>query len=160
MKALKRVLLIGALALVGGWVVAQIAGRNAPEGLGVINGGLADCPETPNCVCSDCEQAGKMAPLQFSGEASAAKAALKKALAAKGIPIVTEQENYIHAVATTPIMRFHDDLEFLLEPEEKRIQFRSASRLGKSDLGKNRARMEEILKMLERDGIRPAARRE
>jgi len=51
-------------------------------------------------------------------------------------------------------MRFKDDLEFLIVPEEKKIQFRSASRLGKSDLGKNRARLKEIFALLEKNGIR------
>ena len=51
-------------------------------------------------------------------------------------------------------MRFKDDLEFLILPEEKKIHFRSASRLGKSDLGKNRERLKEIFAALEKDGIR------
>ena len=72
------------------------------------------------------------------------------------MPVVQEEENYLHAVATTPIMRFKDDLEFLIVTDKKKIQFRSASRLGKSDLGKNRARLKEIFALLEKDGIRPA----
>src|SRR4051812_6665143 len=136
------------------WIVVQIIGRNAPDGLGVQQGSLAECPNTPNCVCSDCDRADKMPPLEFSSDAGSAKIALKAALQVKGIPILEEQENYLHAVATTPLMRFKDDLEFLIVPEEKKIQFRSASRLGKSDLGKNRARLKEIFALLEKNGIR------
>jgi uncharacterized protein (DUF1499 family) len=153
-KALKRILAIVVAIFAGLWVVLQFVGRNPPEGLGVHEGGLAECPDTPNCVCSDCDRADKLPPLEFSGDATSAKDTLKQALAKKGIPIVQEQENYLHAVATTPLMRFKDDLEFLIVPDEKLIHFRSASRLGKSDLGKNRARLNELFADLEKSGFR------
>ena len=154
MKTLKRLAIVVAIIFAGLWIVVQIIGRNPPEGLGIHEGSLAECPNTPNCVCSECERADKMPPLEFSGDAAAAKAALKDALQTKGIPVIEEQENYLHAVATTPLMRFKDDLEFLIVSEEKKIQFRSASRLGKSDLGKNRARLKQIFALLEKNGIR------
>ena len=147
--------LLVVLVVVGIWVVVQFMGQKPPAGLGITNDALADCPETPNCVCSDCDGNGKMAPLKFSGEAAAAKSALIAALKKKGIPIVAESENYLHAVATTPLMRFKDDLEFQIFPEEQRIHFRSASRLGKSDLGKNRARLHELIADLATSGIAP-----
>lgn len=43
-----------------------------------------------------------------------------------------------------PTTLFVDDSEFLLDRERQAIQVRSASRLGYSDLEKNRSRMEEI----------------
>jgi uncharacterized protein (DUF1499 family) len=153
-KALKRILLIALSIVAGLWIVVQFMGRNPPPGLGPTENGLAECPDTPNCVCSDCDASDKMPPLEFSSEAAAAKGALKKALGQLKIQIHAEKENYIHAVATTPLMRFRDDLEFLIQPEEKKIQFRSASRLGKSDLGKNRARLKELFALLEKEGIR------
>ena len=154
MKALKRVLAVFAAVAVGSWVVVQFMGRNPPPGLGPTEEGLAECPDTPNCVCSDCEQSDKLPPLEFFSEPAAAKAAVKSALAKMKIEVVAEQDNYLHAVAVTPIMRYRDDLEFLIQPEEKKIQFRSASRLGKSDVGKNRARLKEIFTLLEKEGIR------
>ena len=157
MKALKRIVLATIAIFVGLWIVVQVVGRNAPAGLGVHEGGLAECPDTPNCVCSDCDRPAKMPPLEFSGDAAAAKTALKQALSASQIAVIEENENYLHAVATTPLMRFKDDLEFLIVPEEKKIHFRSASRLGKSDLGKNRARLEKIFALLAKDGLRVGA---
>ena len=157
MKALKRMALMVLLGAGGIWIVVQFMAQKPPAGLGVSNGSLADCPDSPNCVCSDCEGRGKMPPLKFSGEAPAAKDALKTALQKKGIRLLEESENYLHAVATTPLMRFHDDLEFHIVPEEKRIHFRSASRLGKSDLGKNHARLNEIIAELAKSGIQPDA---
>jgi uncharacterized protein (DUF1499 family) len=154
-KAFKRLAIFLVALFVGTWIVVQFMGRNPPPGLGVHDGELSECPDTPNCVCSQCDRADKRPPLEFTGDATAAKNALKTVLSKQGIEVVEEQENYLHAIAVTPIMRFRDDLEFLIQPGEKKIQFRSASRLGKSDLGKNRQRLLEIFAALEKQGIRP-----
>jgi len=47
---------------------------------------------------------------------------------------------------------FTDDAEFLLDRERRLIQLRSASRLGYSDLGLNRRRIEEIRRQLQHRG--------
>jgi uncharacterized protein (DUF1499 family) len=151
-KALKRMLITGIVVYVALLIFVQWKGGVAPEGLGLKDGALADCPDSPNCVCSECEGSHKMAPLKFNGGVDTAKAALKTVLNKNGIRIVEEKENYLHAVATTPLMRFKDDLEFLLDADAKLIRFRSASRLGKSDLGKNRARLNEIFGELRKGG--------
>ena len=41
-------------------------------------------------------------------------------------------------------MRYVDDVEFWFDPVNMVIQVRSASRLGKGDLGVNRARIESL----------------
>jgi uncharacterized protein (DUF1499 family) len=41
-------------------------------------------------------------------------------------------------------LRFVDDVEFLLVPAERVIHVRSASRVGYSDLGTNRKRVEAL----------------
>jgi uncharacterized protein (DUF1499 family) len=58
--------------------------------------------------------------------------------------IITETENYLYAEFTSALMGFVDDVEFLLDEEQKVIHVRSASRLGQSDLGVNRQRIETI----------------
>jgi len=60
--------------------------------------------------------------------------------------IITETESYLHAEATSLIFRFRDDVEFVIDQQANVIHFRSASRVGHSDLGANRVRMEEIRK--------------
>ncbi len=45
---------------------------------------------------------------------------------------------------TSAVMRFVDDVEFSLEGSTNSINLRSASRLGKSDLGVNRKRVEKL----------------
>jgi uncharacterized protein (DUF1499 family) len=156
MRPLKRIVTIFVAVVVGLWIAVQFMGQKPPADVGANNGALADCPGTPNCVCSDCEGRARMAVLKFEGEPAQAMAHLKEALAQLGIAVADEKENYLHAVATTPLMRFKDDLEFVIAPNEKLIHFRSASRLGKSDLGKNRARMNQIITAVAPRGIAPA----
>ena len=58
--------------------------------------------------------------------------------------IVSEQDNYLHIEFTSRIMRFVDDVEFYFNDTKKIIQVRSASRVGRSDFGVNRKRVEMI----------------
>ncbi len=60
--------------------------------------------------------------------------------------IESESRNYIHAEFTSAVWRFVDDAEFYFDDAAKVIHLRSASRLGKSDFGVNRKRIEEIRK--------------
>jgi len=107
---------------------------------------LDRCPSSPNCVSSaDTGDSHYIAPITIDGDPDAAWQALKDILTAdRSIKITASGEHYIRAEATTRILRFTDDLEFLLKGEERRIDMRSASRVGYSDLGKNRKRMEGI----------------
>ena len=52
--------------------------------------------------------------------------------------------DYLYAQFTTRWLKFVDDTEFWLAPAEGVIHVRSASRIGRGDLGANRARIEEI----------------
>lgn len=96
------------------------------------------------------DAAHQMPPIPFSGDPQAAFEHLKSTLAT--LPrtrIKTEQEHYLHAESVSLIFRFVDDLEFYLDSEEHLIHFRSASRVGRSDLGVNRKRMETIREAFE-----------
>lgn len=117
-----------------------------PAGLGVRDGTLAPCPATPNCVASAAgDDAHRIAPIAYQGEASAAMAKLAKAVAAQpGATIVAQRDDYLYATFQTPLMGFVDDVEFLATPGRGAIDVRSASRLGYSDLGVNRKRVEVL----------------
>ncbi len=112
---------------------------------------LKDCPNSPNCVstfASD-KQHGIEA-LRFKGEAVQAWAKLEALIPTiKSTEIVKNTGEYMHVTFTTNLMKFVDDVEFVLNAEEQRIEFRSASRVGYSDLGANRRRMEQIRKLWE-----------
>ncbi|HOI14777.1 MAG TPA: DUF1499 domain-containing protein [Geobacteraceae bacterium] len=116
-----------------------------PGDLGVRDGMLAPCPSSPNCVSSRADDARhRVAPLCFTDDPPAAFARLRKILKDRDdTTLVREEEHYLRAEFRTRL-GFVDDGEFLLDPDGGCIHVRSASRLGYSDLGKNRSRMEEI----------------
>lgn len=111
----------------------------------IEHGQLAPCPSSPNCVSSLATDDGhRVAPLAIPGDAAAQMAAL---LAVVGdmprTEIQAQADNYLWVVFTSRLLRFRDDVEFLLGPGGA-VQVRSASRLGYSDLGVNRKRVETI----------------
>lgn len=62
------------------------------------------------------------------------------------VTMVTQDEHYLRAEFTSQVMRFVDDVEFLIGPQA--VEVRSASRLGHADLGVNRARIEHLRQQL------------
>ena len=60
------------------------------------------------------------------------------------IKIIDTKPDYIYAQATTPVLKFVDDVEFWVNPAKGVIDVRSASRLGSRDFGANRKRVEAI----------------
>ena len=117
-----------------------------PKNLGANNGRLAPCPNSPNCVSTQTSDSQHtMEAIVFDVSPDDAMRKLKAVLAViPRMEIITETESYIHAEATSLIFRFRDDVEFFIDQQSNLIHFRSASRVGKSDLGANRKRMEEI----------------
>lgn len=130
-------------------MLSLFSGR--PTSLGVINDHLADCPPSANCVCSQAtDPEHRMEPMQFSGTPAEAMNRLKVIIAAMPrSKVVTADERYMHVEFASLIFRFVDDVEFLIDPATKTIHFRSASRVGRSDLGVNRKRMEEVRQKFE-----------
>ena len=107
---------------------------------------LKPCPPKPNCVCSrhDASPRHRVEPIAVEGDPAAAFARLKLLLEETSrTEIVTATDDYIHAVCRTRI-GFADDVECLLSSEEGVIHIRSASRLGYSDWGVNRRRVEGL----------------
>jgi len=135
-------------------LLAACAGER-PANLGAKDGRLASCPASPNCVSSQAvDERHRIAPLAFSGDPDAAFARLKQVLIRrKDSTVIEEQTGYLRVELRTTF--FVDDSEFLLDRERQVIQVRSASRLGYSDLGKNRSRMEEIREQFDRSEITP-----
>jgi uncharacterized protein (DUF1499 family) len=124
-------------------IVAACAGER-PDNLGVRDGRLTECPGSPNCVSSQAvDVRHRMVPLVFSDAPAPAFARLRQILGRReDTSIIEERAGYLRVEFRTTF--FVDDGEFLLDSEQRLIQVRSASRLGYSDLGKNRSRLEEI----------------
>jgi uncharacterized protein (DUF1499 family) len=55
--------------------------------------------------------------------------------------VMDQTETYLHAEASSAFFGFVDDLELFADRDNNRIQARSESRLGDSDLGVNAARL-------------------
>jgi uncharacterized protein (DUF1499 family) len=119
-----------------------------PGNLGAKNGKLAGVVKKPNNVSSQADvndRAHYVAPLKVSGDAAAAFQKLARLVAAQpNVKVVSQDGKYLYAEFSTPLMGFVDDVEFLLAPEQKLVHVRSASRLGYSDLGVNRKRVEAL----------------
>jgi uncharacterized protein (DUF1499 family) len=141
---MKKQIMVGLASLL---LLSGCAGTR-PD-LGIKNGELTSCPKTPNCVNSQAVgEKQSIKPFLYSGTQQGARTRLLQILdSLKRTKILTAQENYIRAEFTSALFRFVDDVEFYF-PEDQAgelvIHVRSASRLGYSDLGENRKRIERI----------------
>lgn len=141
---MKYILFLIPLIAVGVLLWTIVQSRRAPE-LGVEGGRLRPCPSSPNCVCSQDEGKAAIEPFAFEGEPEDAMRRIESVLASAPRAEVVEREpGYLRARFTTPILRYSDDVEFLLDEEGSVLHVRSASRVGHSDLGRNRSRVEEL----------------
>jgi len=117
--------------------------------LGVVDGHLHECPSSPNCVYSgaaDLEH--KIAPIIYSGDLESAQTKLKTVLLSMPrTQLIINSKNYGLIEYRSWLFRFVDDVEFNFRDDIKQIEIRAASRLGHSDLGVNRARVEDIRKL-------------
>ena len=104
---------------------------------------LPPCGMLPNCVNSDSGTGGSaIAPLQATTEQWQA---LKRWLAAQDDWTITvETADFVQAVVKTPLMQFRDDVQLAFKQQASDIQVRSSSRLGISDMGANRRRIESL----------------
>ncbi len=128
--------------MTSGFLIALTSCASQPE----LDGNDMSCPDSPNCVSSlASDSAHFIAPLAFKDQPEAAMERLKAALLTeKRVTLVKEQADYLHAEIRSLIFRFVDDVEFTLDIEEKVFQVRSFSRVGYSDFGVNRRRIESI----------------
>ncbi len=148
MKVMKRILIALAviLLLFAGLLLQRRLTMPEPTGLGVHSGRLAACPDRPNCVSSFAEdEEHRVEPLALDGEPATALAKLKRILEAMPRTVVADASgNYLRAEATSVIFRYVDDLEILIDAGDGKIHLRSASRVGYSDLGVNRRRVQAL----------------
>lgn len=121
------------------------AGRR-PDGLGVHDGRLKPAPATPNCVNSrSAEGYAKIAPLAYAGDGKEAMARLNALVASMpGARTIEAGSDYLYAEFSSRWLGFVDDVEFQLDEAAGVIHVRSASRLGRNDLGVNRRRIESM----------------
>ncbi len=127
-----------------------LLGRKSAEAQapGMVAGRLAPCPDKPNCVSS--EFPGDTAHyIPFIGhtgvDSELVWALAHQAVREEGGILTSENENYRSYTFTSSLFRFVDDLELRNDPESESVHIRSASRVGHSDMGVNRKRVQSIL---------------
>ena len=121
------------------------SGSQPSANLGVVEGRLAPCPDSPNCVSSRADaESQRIQPLRYDGDPAQARARLLAVLnSMERARIVQSDDDDIHAEFRSAVFGFVDDVEFQFDPPGV-IQIRSASRIGYYDFGANRERLDAI----------------
>ena len=138
---------VGVIAIVFTAIMAILARTvKSPAGLGVEDGKLAVCPDSPNCVSTQSQDSRhQIAPIPYTTSLAMAKDNLLHIIRAmERSTIITEEATYIHAEFRTKGIGYVDDVEFYLDEEAPIIHFRSSARLPYYDFEVNRKRMEAI----------------
>ena len=120
---------------------------NSGEAYGLVEGRLKQCPDKPNCVSSEFVSDAEhyIEPLVYSvDQAAQVLPRLKTIIGEMGGSVQLEKADYLAATFTSSLFRFVDDLELRIDTVQKTIHLRSASRVGHSDLGVNRKRVERL----------------
>ena len=133
------------IAMLAAPVVLSLLSRSRPT-LGLHGGRLGPCGSLPNCVSSlSREGPSRIDHFPLSVPPEEAMAILVELVGAlPNTQIIEQSDGYLRAEVTSRILRFADDLELYVDEENQRVQVRSASRVGFSDLGVNRKRVEAL----------------
>lgn len=125
-----------------------------PGDIGVNNERFKPPSKSPNSVSSQAYLYPDHPQLQYASieplllkAGNAATSMQQLMVTLKNMPNVTiidAKSDYIYAQSTTPILKFVDDVEFWVNPTKGVVDVRSASRIGRSDFGVNRKRIEAI----------------
>ncbi|MBK66601.1 MAG: hypothetical protein CMP22_00540 [Rickettsiales bacterium] len=163
--------------LVAGYIGYSIyKNRTMPSNIGIEDSTqrLYACSSSPNCVDSQNTGYAEFEPIKVPGNVSATQALdiIERVLGEQeeyAIKKISSYGPYAHYVSETRRLGFKDDLEFLFivdttftgrsvintkDPEadlarhENQIEFRSASRVGYSDMGVNKQRMEYLVPLI------------
>ncbi len=139
--ALYIVIAVLLLFLATGMTLSWISHAGEPPGL--LAGHLRACPATPNCVCSEYSPgAAFIEPLYTGAESATAWRRAQSVVSEMGGKISRLEKTYLAATFASPFFRVVDDVELRLDTTAGVIHIRSASRVGYSDLGANRKRVE------------------
>jgi uncharacterized protein (DUF1499 family) len=114
---------------------------------------LEPCPNLPNCVSSQAaphDVLHRIEPLRIASDAPGVMGAVLRALRSiPGLHVLERDDVYIHAVARSALLRLPSDVELLADHEAGLLHVRASSRYGRSDLGANRRRAQELLDAIE-----------
>lgn len=152
-KIIKIVAIILAVLVLLVLIRLFVLGQQSRSGqaIGLVDGKFTPCPDKPNCVNSEFidDQAHYIPPFRYrAAEPGEILKILKAVILEAGGKIQSEKENYLAATFTISLFGFVDDLEIRQDETNHMIHVRSASRVGTSDLGVNRKRVELIFSLI------------
>jgi len=129
-------------------VLLSACSGTAPDNLGIREGRLTACPDSPNCVNSQAsDERHAIEPLPLKGSTEETQAHLKALLSEEPrVTLMEEAPGYLRAEFSSKLMRFVDDVEFMIGGAA--VDVRSASRLGYADFDVNRERIEHLRQRL------------
>lgn len=139
---MKMLLLLLVLALlVCGYFYYQGSVSAAILAAPAVDGGLAVCGSKPNCVSSvqDPSDDHYIEPINIGSRSAEDIAQVVESL---GGVVTSNDGKILQATFTSGIFRFVDDVQMMIEDDK--LQVRSSSRVGHSDLGANRKRVERL----------------
>ena len=127
-----------------------ILGKKSTSGdsMGLVNGKLASCPKTPNCVCSEYADDVEHYIEPYRSDNTHIMSSIRTAIERMGGDIENISENFLSATFTSRLFRFVDDVEVRIDHEAELVHFRSASRVGRGDMGVNRKRIGQLKEIL------------
>ena len=133
------------LSVISAMLLAVLSCASNPPKAQLVDGRLRPCPKSPNCVSSENDGgSSRIEPLTFKGPPEKAWSDLKETIRELGGKIQEEHDGYLWATFTSRLFRFVDDMEFRMVSTDGMIHVRSGSRVGYSDLGVNRRRVEKL----------------
>ncbi len=149
-KTVKRIMQIFGLFLIMGLASFSYKANQTHEinfTSTLDNNRLGKCPNSPNCVSSSESESSKNF-VSKSIQVNKTPQELITYLERENCSLSTRHKNYFHFMCTSNVFKFIDDLEIFIDTD-KSYHFRSASRIGYSDLGKNRKRVNKLKNFLE-----------
>ena len=119
------------------------AGMNAPV---FKDGVIPPCSGNPNCVSTevDTQHRAYIKPIAAPADISRVEEHVK----ALGGQITGSSDTHIQAEFRSRLFGFVDDMIIKIDHDNKLLRVRSASRVGKSDLGANRKRVEALRQLV------------
>lgn len=151
MKAILFALVILVVAAMAILLVLGLMSRSGTA-TGVVGGKLSPCPAKPNCVCSEFDDSEEhhVPPLEVElKDTGRVKSLVLVVIAEMDGTLLRSEGDYIAASFSSAIFGFVDDVELRLDVPNNLIHLRSASRVGYSDGGVNRKRMDRFRLLLQ-----------
>lgn len=151
MKIILIIIVALAVLIVGSSFWMAVSSRSNPPALGVGSGQFVPCPDSPNCVSTDAQDPEHGFPTLDLSDKAEWPAIVAQVQQLPGLTVTEQSPGYLRAEARTPLFGYVDDLE--LHQRDRQLALRSASRVGHSDLGANRKRLDALHARLKTEGL-------